>query len=210
MRPAAKICRCASTVALLALLDLQHARSGGRGSLAAAQRYRGTAARRADLVIAQGREKSRNRRERPKPSPNTTQAHDVALGVVLVLVAAGLGRFQRDGQGAGLLVDQRQAIEAAAGTRRPWPSRTSMPVAADHRQDLAGDVAGAVRRGEEDEGGRDLLRLRRPLHRRRRRRTRQPSLACLSAGLNGVHTGPGATALTRMPRGAEVAGERAR
>src|SRR4051812_23500367 len=44
---------------------------------------------------------------------------------------------------------------------------SSTGIAADDRQDLAGDVACAARRGHENKGGCDLFRLRRALHRGR-------------------------------------------
>ena len=68
-------------------------------------------------------------------------------------------------------------------------------------QHLARDVAGALRAGEEDIGRRDLLGLGGPLITVSAPNL-ETSFACLSAGLSGVQTGPGATALTRMPRGA--------
>ena len=46
------------------------------------------------------------------------------------------------------------------------PFDRSESIAADDRQDFAGDVAGAVRRGQEHIGRRDFLGLGGPLHRR--------------------------------------------
>src|SRR5687768_17576046 len=45
-----------------------------------------------------------------------------------------------------------------------WSLDPADLIAADDRQDLAGDVARALRGGEEDVRGGDLLRLRWPLH----------------------------------------------
>ena len=75
---------------------------------------------------------------------------------------------------------------------------SSAGIAADDRQNFAGDVAGAAWRCEENKGGRDFFRLRRPLH-RRLLQISGPSSRSRSAGLSGVQTGPGATAFTRMP-----------
>src|SRR5262249_6246917 len=74
-----------------------------------------------------------------------------------------------------------------------------MTVAANYREDFAGEVTRAAGRRHEYVRGRDLLRLRGAFHGRLR------SEAChilsgRSAGLNGIHTGPGAITFTRMPR----------
>ena len=100
------------------------------------------------------------------------------------------------------------------------------------RRDVgAGEAAGLGRRahGREcvtsDGGGRRCSTTRAGRRRRRRttarsrragrrgpsapaRRTSRPSPAGSVAGISGVHTGPGATALTRMPRSDERLGER--
>ena len=78
-------------------------------------------------------------------------------------------------------------------------SPSAAGIAADDWQHLAGDVARAGRRRQEHEGGRDFFRLRRPLHRRIGTEFGD-FLGRFVGRISGVHTGPGATAFTRMPR----------
>src|SRR6266699_2616928 len=64
----------------------------------------------------------------------------------------------------------------------------SAAVTADDGENFARDVAGALGRGQKHVGGRDLLWLRGPLHRRVRAPNLLTSFACLSEGLRGVQT----------------------
>src|SRR5262249_36397037 len=120
--------------------------------------------------------------------------------------------------------DRGAAMKSVASfATRKGPTQTSSPfygcseharsaagVAADDWQHLAGDVARAGRRREKNKGGRISSGCA-----GRRIGVSAPNvstaLAGLSAGLSGVHTGPGATTLTRMPRSTRwVARERAK
>ena len=100
------------------------------------------------------------------------------------------------------LAARRDVVEVGRGARRRAVDLRSGRAAAEDLQHRARDVRRVGVRREEHVRRRDLFGLRRALHRHVVAELRDSPSACGRdpAALSGVHTGPGATALTRMPR----------